>query len=47
MDDIVTELADGRTVSNENHRFVVTIVEETTEEFVLSLLVKRRADFIE
>jgi hypothetical protein len=33
-------------VGNENHRLVVTVVKEATEEFVLGLLVKRRADFI-
>ena len=43
----IAELADGRTVSNENHRLVVAVLEEATEEFVLSLLVKRRTDFIE
>ena len=47
MDDIVTELAHGRTVSDEDHRLVVAVLEEATEEFVLSLLVKRRTDFIE
>jgi hypothetical protein len=46
-DNVVAELADSGTVGDEDHRFVMAVVEETAEEFVFGLLVERRTDFIE
>ena len=38
--DVVAELTDGRAVGDEDHCLVVTVLEETAEEFVLGLFVK-------